>query len=236
MQLSFFEHMATILQRLSRTKTGSVENDTLKNATFWASKEIRKPISCAISLSRRSDSQQQASWPPFRDGNYVSCTVLFRTGRLTVWSLPALESPVGNSQPERMYCLAHFALSAFFFFTQGAWKRLSPCFELTHALFVFDMENVTSASGKVLILCSRFFGGVFLHFAHCNWKFQNNQESLGDFFFQRFLLLLLLLLTELSLSLSPCFVSSLRGKLCSWPLRGPQHLPVWTRLGRVELF
>lgn len=91
--------------------------------------------------------------------------------------LPEVESLVGSSQPERMYCLAHFSPSAFFLFIQGAWKRSNPYFELTHALFVFWHSNLTrwgEGSNFVFIF-------LFLNFAHCNWKFRNEKERLVFF-------------------------------------------------------
>lgn len=170
-----------------------------------------------------------------RDWNYKPCTVWFSIGQLTVWSRPELESLVGNSEPERMYCTAHSFSLCFFLSIQGTWKRLSLYFELTHALFVFDME-LSRALGfmtelKALILLW-YFCFCFLPLSRTvigNFEMMRKGCFFNVFFCRR--------CWQNQLSLAPLvFVSPLCGKLCSWPLHGPQHLPVWTRLGRVELF
>lgn len=93
--------------------------------------------------------------------------------------LPEVESLVGSSQPERMYCLAHFSLSAFFLFIQGAWKRSNPYFELTHGLFVFSTQKSHALRGRFQF-CVHIFV-LFSNFAHCNWKFRNEKERLFSF-------------------------------------------------------
>lgn len=131
---------------------------------------------------RSQSAERSASDFPLIHGNKL-CNLLWGTeitslvqfglgiGQLTVWSRPELESLVGNSKSERMYCIAHSLLFSFY---ARYLKAVEPLFWTDSCPVCFWHRTLTStgfhdrAQGSNFTLTFLFL--LFTIVSHCNWK------------------------------------------------------------------